>query len=212
MTYTDNTPTPRRRPLWGYNDGRRPSLRPAAGQPIAHVRVASTNAAAYWSSLRESLAEVIGDLHAYGVRAATVVPAERNPLPADECSAEIDSMKDDLRILRDELRTLRAQYRSTGAASATAGELEADRLYERAGEVYRTVRSGAGNLYAKIWTGSGWDYAAGAIRHLRPEHRMSVERAVELSLRIGRCIRCGALLTAEQSVERGIGPVCITKI
>lgn len=175
------------------------------------VRLASDNAAAYWASLRADLTDLLVQAAGLGVEHPAYVPPVRAQLPADECSAEIDAMLDALRelrgLVRDAQRTARRQ-----ATAADAAELEADRLYERAGEIYRTVLSGAGSLYAKIWTGEGWEYARGAIRDLRPEHRMSVERAKELSVRFGRCIRCGALLTAEESVERGIGPVCITKI
>lgn len=52
-------------------------------------------------------------------------------------------------------------------------------------------------------------YEAGAVLKIRPEHRMDVERAKALTLRYGRCICCGRFLKAAQSVERGIGPVCI---
>jgi len=54
-----------------------------------------------------------------------------------------------------------------------------------------------------------FEYAPGAIRSIRSEHRMPVERAKELTLRYGRCINCGRRLKAAVSVERGIGPVCI---
>jgi hypothetical protein len=54
-----------------------------------------------------------------------------------------------------------------------------------------------------------FEYAPGAIRKIRPEHRMDVERAKALTIRYGRCIVCGRRLKAAQSVEQGIGPVCI---
>lgn len=54
-----------------------------------------------------------------------------------------------------------------------------------------------------------FEYAPGAIYEIRPEHRMDVDRAKALTLRYGRCIACGRHLKAAQSVERGIGPVCI---
>jgi hypothetical protein len=184
---------------------RRPSF--DSGRPSG--RPASTKALAYWESLR-------GDLVALIVEAANAeidgvdyvqVPAVADEPLADTVSSEIDYMREVIRGLRDGLR----DARRSGTRRAAA-QLEADRLYERDGEIYRTVLSGAGNLYAKIWTDDGWDYAAGAIRDLRPEHRMTVERAEELSVRFGRCIRCGRVLTAEESVARGIGPVCASKI
>jgi hypothetical protein len=54
-----------------------------------------------------------------------------------------------------------------------------------------------------------FDYAPGAIYRLRPEHKMCVKRAKELTIRYRRCIVCGIRLRAAESVERGIGPVCI---
>lgn len=52
-------------------------------------------------------------------------------------------------------------------------------------------------------------YAPGAIYKLKPENKMSLERAKQLMIRYGRCIACGRKLKVAQSVERGIGPVCI---
>lgn len=54
-----------------------------------------------------------------------------------------------------------------------------------------------------------FEYEAGAIYRLRPEHKMPLERAKALTIRYGRCIVCGRRLRAAESVERGIGPVCI---
>lgn len=185
---------------------RRPSF---DTRPVTTGRPASTRALAYWESLR-------GDLVALVVEAAnaslptdtiTVPVVAGSPLAAI-VSDEIDSMKATISAIRDTLRAAR-RY----APTSTGTQLVADRLYEVDGEIYRTFTSrSTGNLYAKIWTDEGWEYAAGAIRHIRPEHRMTVERAIELSVRFTRCIRCGADLTAAESVERGIGPVCITKI
>ena len=55
-----------------------------------------------------------------------------------------------------------------------------------------------------------FEYAPGAIHRIRPEHRMSVEEGKALTIRYGKCICCGRRLKAAVSVERGIGPVCIT--
>lgn len=54
-----------------------------------------------------------------------------------------------------------------------------------------------------------FDYAPGAVYRLRPEDKMSLERAKEYTIRYGRCIVCGRNLKKAESVERGIGPVCI---
>ena len=52
-------------------------------------------------------------------------------------------------------------------------------------------------------------YERGAIYRIRPEHKMAFERAKELMIKYGRCIVCGHGLKVADSVERGIGPVCI---
>lgn len=191
---------------------RRPRLSGSA------VRLASPKAESFWRSLRDDLLELLGEAATLSVGTSVIVPADTDELSAERASDEIDEMLDDLRAVRAALALARQAAREAereayyAGAPAAAGELVADRLYEVDGEVYRTVLSGAGKLYAKIFTTDGWEYAAGAIRKIRPEHRMTVERAVELSARFARCIRCGAELTNAVSVERGIGPVCITKI
>lgn len=80
------------------------------------------------------------------------------------------------------------------------------------------------NVYAKTWveiTGlrvvdatdervhGEWDYRPGLIRAVRPEFRMTLDEAKAFILRYGQCVRCGRRLKAAESVERGIGPVCV---
>lgn len=63
-------------------------------------------------------------------------------------------------------------------------------------------------------TETGWSvnfefvYARGAIFKIQPDDKMPFERAKQLTIKYGRCIRCGRKLKAKVSVERGIGPVC----
>lgn len=40
--------------------------------------------------------------------------------------------------------------------------------------------------------------------------KMTLDEAKEFILRYGKCVRCGRHLKAAESVERGIGPVCVT--
>lgn len=54
-----------------------------------------------------------------------------------------------------------------------------------------------------------FEYEASAIYKIRPEHLMNVGRAKDLMIRYSRCIVCGRRLKVAESVERGIGPVCI---
>lgn len=119
-------------------------------------------------------------------------------------------------------RALRAEAAATGAVQAEAAAQAAAALepgmYARDGKVYRVVLSQAGRLYAKVWTEGDddtparFEFAPGAIRDLRPEHRMTVEAAKTYSRRLGACCVCGKTLTNPASIERGIGPVCADKV
>lgn len=108
--------------------------------------------------------------------------------------------------------------REVVAAGIEPGVYEVDRdIY-----VVKWNRSKTG-LYAKVLVEIGgrrrteagevanieFEYAPHSIAKIRPEHRMTAERARTLTLVYGRCLNCGRLLKAAESVERGIGPVCI---
>lgn len=54
-----------------------------------------------------------------------------------------------------------------------------------------------------------FEYDKGAIYSIDPADRMPLDEAKQLTIRYGRCIVCGRHLKAAESVERGIGPVCI---
>ncbi len=54
-----------------------------------------------------------------------------------------------------------------------------------------------------------FEYESGAIFRIEPDHLMGIERAKQLMIQYGRCIVCGRRLKVAESVERGIGPVCI---
>jgi len=60
---------------------------------------------------------------------------------------------------------------------------------------------------AEVW----FDYAPGAVRNLRPHHKMSLEEAKEFGALYGTCCVCGRTLTNEESIEAGIGPICGSK-
>lgn len=53
-----------------------------------------------------------------------------------------------------------------------------------------------------------WEYVRGVVFDLSESDRMDIERAKALSIRYGRCLKCGRRLKARKSVEEGIGPVC----
>ena len=74
---------------------------------------------------------------------------------------------------------------------------------------------GSGRKYAKrliVGESEGsWAYEAGAVNLLTEDTLMSLEEAQEFGALYGFCVRCGATLTDEESIARGIGPVCATR-
>lgn len=54
-----------------------------------------------------------------------------------------------------------------------------------------------------------WEYDPQLKRELGSARRMTLDEAKEFILRYGQCVRCGRRLKAAESVERGIGPVCM---
>ncbi len=102
-----------------------------------------------------------------------------------------------------------APVRNDGPAVTEEGS------YRVGDAVYRVRRSkSSGRLYAELLnadTGK-FEYAKGEIFRITPEDRMTVADAERYGRAIGRCVVCGRTLTAKASVERSIGPVCITRV
>lgn len=79
-------------------------------------------------------------------------------------------------------------------------------------KVQRAVYS-SGNLYAKVLTETGrFEYVPGAIRKINPEHELTLEQAQRFGRLYGICVVCGRTLTDEESIARGIGPICAEKL
>ena len=98
------------------------------------------------------------------------------------------------------------------APVADTEKVQGPGMFRQADEVYRVQASrSTGNLYAKVLTASGFEYAAGMIRKLREADRMSLEDAKAYGQETGTCCNCGALLTDPNSIEAGIGPICAGK-
>lgn len=89
-------------------------------------------------------------------------------------------------------------------------------LYLVDGVAYKVKRAvyGSGYLYACPWSealqGFG-EKEAGAIRKIRASHRMTVEQAGPYGLAMSACAHCGRDLTDEDSIARGLGPICAGK-
>jgi hypothetical protein len=54
-----------------------------------------------------------------------------------------------------------------------------------------------------------WEYSPELKRQVRTARKMTLDEAKAFILRYGQCVRCGRKLKAAESVERGIGPVCV---
>lgn len=59
---------------------------------------------------------------------------------------------------------------------------------------------------------ASFEYAGMASRFVTADERMSLEEAKAFGHQFGICCVCGALLTDPESVERGIGPVCGSRV
>lgn len=111
-------------------------------------------------------------------------------------------------------------------------KVEKDGMYVTPdGVIYKVqiAHHGSGNLYAKklvieseaVRDDEGtivhparisFQYERGAIFKLSADWRMSLEEAKEFGALYGRCVRCGKILTREESIERAMGPVCVRKL
>lgn len=88
------------------------------------------------------------------------------------------------------------------------------------GEVYKVqvAHHGSGALYAKrlelpkdgAERGS-WVYEARLRLRIDPAWKLTLEAAQEWGRLYGYCCRCGAILTDEASIARGLGPICAGK-
>lgn len=96
-----------------------------------------------------------------------------------------------------------------------------DGMYVLDGTIYKVQHAvhGSGRQYAKRLVPPAqegdratFEYAPGVVRKLRPEHRMTMDQAREFGALYGTCCQCGRVLTNEDSIEAGIGPICASKL
>lgn len=114
----------------------------------------------------------------------------------------------------------KAQARQAGRqAQAPANPVTEVGMYLNGeGVVYRVKRSQAGRLYASRYVpeaqarGDRFVYEGGAVYRLDATMRMTLEQAKALGAQYAQCCVCGRDLSAEESVEAGIGPVCAGRI
>lgn len=135
-----------------------------------------------------------------------------------EASAAISAAKENNQILSDEIAELeKAHGVSPVAPVAPVTEFVTTGMYQVGGRIFKVLPSRASDRhYAKELTGESetgfaFEYAKGAMRMIRPEHRMTTEQAAEFGRLTGSCCCCGRLLTDPNSIADGIGPVCKDK-
>jgi hypothetical protein len=166
-------------------------------------------------------------------------PREGMPSPAQV--ALINKLTDELRELDTDLADKAEEYTARmagkwdrgrdGNVSRWIGRLikkinevkdsrtVGDGMYLMDDVVYKVQHAihGSGKPYAKMLVPNApgekarFEYAPGAINKLRPEHKMTMEQAKEWGALYGTCVRCGLLLTREDSIERKMGLTCFNK-
>ncbi len=100
----------------------------------------------------------------------------------------------------------------------TSGKAAEEGMYRKDGQIYKIQIAvhGSGRPYAKklVEVDGGWEFvkAPGMQFRLTAEDRMTLEQAQEFGKLYGVCCRCAADLTDEESIERGMGPVCAGKM
>lgn len=104
--------------------------------------------------------------------------------------------------------------------NAAAPEITEGMYQDPTGTIFKVQRAvhGSGHLYAKVMeidtdpvtgvTDAWFAYAAGAIRKLRPEWRMTHEQAKAFGALYGVCCNCARTLTHEDSIFNGYGKTC----
>lgn len=87
-------------------------------------------------------------------------------------------------------------------------------FYAHAETVAEVVKSAAGRMYAKVLNRSTWrfDYAPGVVTHLKPQDRLTLSQAAAMGKEWHHCGICGRELTNDDSIDRGIGPICARRL
>lgn len=139
----------------------------------------------------------------------SVVSAE--DLDRRQISSLINSLKSAADEVRSAERQQSAERRVVQEAVAAATSLDVG-MYSRNGTPFRVypARNG-GHLLTKALIDGQWVYQGAASRFVTVDMKMTLEEAKEYGLQTGVCVCCGRTLTDPESVERGIGPICLTK-
>lgn len=79
--------------------------------------------------------------------------------------------------------------------------------------VFKIQETQMGRLFAKKLneTTGKFEGAPGVVNKIQPQTKMTLEAAKHYGKLYGMCMVCGRTLTDEESVTKGIGPVCEEK-
>lgn len=100
---------------------------------------------------------------------------------------------------------------SVRKAFSSTPELD-EGMYKVDGEIFKVYHTQAGHIATKQLTEDGFEYTGRKpLAVIKPEHRMTLDEAKEYGKVTGTCCNCGRLLTNEESIAAGIGPICASK-
>lgn len=85
-------------------------------------------------------------------------------------------------------------------------------MYKVGERIFKVQTAKTSNrLYAKELVDGSFEYAQGAMRIIKAEHRMTLDEAKAYGKATGTCCVCSRTLTVKASIEAGIGPICASK-
>jgi hypothetical protein len=123
------------------------------------------------------------------------------PLQKRDASAVIDTLMSLPRYMSTEEKERRA--------AITEG-------FYRVGDDFIRVKvsRSSGNPYGMLLNREThkFEYAPGVLKGVSPDNRLTLEDAAAYGINSGYCLICSKELTKEESVKRGIGPVCAKRL
>lgn len=121
----------------------------------------------------------------------------------------------------DRLINKLGELRTAARRPAPGAEELADGTYVLNGSIYKVRHAvhGSGRQYASLLVppaqegaDATWEYKGQApLRQLTAEHLLTAELAKQYGALYGVCVRCGRVLTREDSIERMMGSTCYGK-
>lgn len=100
---------------------------------------------------------------------------------------------------------------SVRKAFSSTPELD-EGMYKVGEEIFKVYRTQAGHIATKQLTEDGFEYTGRKpLASIKAEHRMTLDEAKEYGKVTGTCCNCGRMLTNEESIAAGIGPICASK-